>query len=328
MIIKEKILQVDDLSLHYKLSRGLFKSSILIKAVDNISFSLFDGETLGIVGESGSGKSSLCRLILKLIGKTSGSIKWFNKDIYSLNFSDLREFRKSVQIIFQDPYGSLDPRMTIGKIIAEPLDIYNKTLKNNEKEEIVRNVMKDVGLSNELFNRYPHELSGGQCQRVGIARSLINKPSVLICDEPVSALDLSIQAQILDLIKLLKEKYKLTIFTDISCGYCRLLHSEIDSYLKEGLTINYLAFPRDGLNGSVYKDMMSAWCSKNPKQSLTKLKNGEEIEELQCNNPVSDHFRKGSLLGITGTPTIILEDGRKFSGYIPANELIKIIENG
>ena len=125
-----------------------------------------------------------------------------------------------------------------------------------------------------------------------------------------------------------KEKYKLTIFTDISCGYCRLLHSEIDSYLKEGLTINYLAFPRDGLNGNVYKDMMSAWCSKNPKQSLTKLKNGEEIEELQCNNPVSDHFRKGSLLGITGTPTIILEDGRKFSGYIPANELIKIIENG
>ena len=125
-----------------------------------------------------------------------------------------------------------------------------------------------------------------------------------------------------------KEKYKLTIFTDISCGYCRLLHSEIDSYLKEGLTINYLAFPRDGLNGSVYKDMMSAWCSKNPKQSLTKLKNGEEIEELQCNNPVSDHFRKGSLLGITGTPTIILEDGRKFSGYIPAKELIKIIENG
>ena len=125
-----------------------------------------------------------------------------------------------------------------------------------------------------------------------------------------------------------KEKYKLTIFTDISCGYCRLLHSEIDSYLKEGLTINYLAFPRDGLNGSVYKDMMSAWCSKNPKQSLTMLKNGEEIEELQCNNPVSDHFRKGSLLGITGTPTIILEDGRTFSGYIPANELINIIENG
>ena len=139
----------------------------MIKAVDNISFSLFDGETLGIVGRSGSGKSSLCELILKLIGKTSGSIKWFNKDIYSLNFSDLRNLENQLNI-FQDPYGSLDPRMTIGKIIAEPLDIYNKTLKNNEKEEIVINVMKDVGLSNELFNRYPHELWRSMSE-VGIA---------------------------------------------------------------------------------------------------------------------------------------------------------------
>tara|TARA_B100001057_G_scaffold77505_1_gene72376 strand:+ start:1944 stop:2750 length:807 start_codon:yes stop_codon:yes gene_type:complete len=208
---KDKILQVDHLNLHFKLSRGFFKSPILIKAVNNISFSLFSGETLGIVGESGSGKSSLCRLILKLVNKTSGSISWFNNDIDSLNSSGLKNFRKSVQIIFQDPYGSLDPRMTIGKIISEPLDIYRKNLKTIEKEELVILAMKDVGLSNELFNRYPHELSGGQCQRVGIARSLINKPSVLICDEPVSALDLSIQAQILDLIKILKSKYKLTI---------------------------------------------------------------------------------------------------------------------
>ena len=208
---KDKILQVDDLNLHFKLSRGLFKSPILIKAVDNISFSLFSGETLGIVGESGSGKSSVCRLVLKLINKTSGSISWFKKDIDSFNSSELKNFRKSVQVIFQDPYGSLDPRMTIGKIISEPLDIYRKNLKIEEKEELVINAMKDVGLSNKLFNRYPHELSGGQCQRVGIARSLINNPSVLICDEPVSALDLSIQAQILDLIEVIKEKYKLTI---------------------------------------------------------------------------------------------------------------------
>ena len=208
---KDKILQVDDLNLHFKLSRGLFKSPILIKAVDNISFSLFSGETLGIVGESGSGKSSVCRLVLKLINKTSGSISWFNKDLDSFDSSELKNFRKSVQVIFQDPYGSLDPRMTIGKIIAEPLDIYRKNLKIEEKEELVITAMKDVGLSNKLFNRYPHELSGGQCQRVGIARSLINYPSVLICDEPVSALDLSIQAQILDLIEVIKEKYKLTI---------------------------------------------------------------------------------------------------------------------
>ena len=208
---KNKILQVDDLNLQFKLSRGLFKSQILIKAVDNISFSLFSGETLGIVGESGSGKSSVCRLVLKLINRTSGSISWFNKDIDSFNSSELKNFRKSVQVIFQDPYGSLDPRMTIGKIISEPLDIFKKNLKIKEKEELIIAAMKDVGLSNKLFNRYPHELSGGQCQRVGIARSLINSPSVLICDEPVSALDLSIQAQILDLIQAIKEKYKLTI---------------------------------------------------------------------------------------------------------------------
>ena len=208
---KNKILQVDDLNLQFKLSRGLFKSQILIKAVDNISFSLFSGETLGIVGESGSGKSSVCRLVLKLINRTSGSISWFNKDIDNFNSSELKNFRKSVQVIFQDPYGSLDPRMTIGKIISEPLDIFKKNLKIKEKEELIIAAMKDVGLSNKLFNRYPHELSGGQCQRVGIARSLINSPSVLICDEPVSALDLSIQAQILDLIQAIKEKYKLTI---------------------------------------------------------------------------------------------------------------------
>jgi len=124
------------------------------------------------------------------------------------------------------------------------------------------------------------------------------------------------------------ERYKLKIFTDVTCSYCRLLHSEIDQYLSNGITINYLAFPRDGLDSEVYKDMVSVWCSLDPKDSLNKLKKGENIESKNCKNPVEDHFRKGSLIGITGTPTIILEDGRKFSGYIPANELIKILESG
>jgi len=124
------------------------------------------------------------------------------------------------------------------------------------------------------------------------------------------------------------EKFKLKIFTDVTCSYCRLLHSEIDQYLSNGITINYLAFPRDGLDSEVYKDMVSAWCSSDPKDSLNKLKKGENIENKDCNNPVDEHFRKGSLIGITGTPTIILEDGRKFSGYIPASELIKILESG
>jgi len=124
------------------------------------------------------------------------------------------------------------------------------------------------------------------------------------------------------------ERFKLKIFTDVSCSYCRLLHSEIDQYLSNGITINYLAFPRDGLDSEVYKDMVSVWCSLDPKDSLNKLKKGGNIESKNCKNPVEEHFRKGSLIGITGTPTIILEDGKKFSGYIPANELIKILESG
>ena len=124
------------------------------------------------------------------------------------------------------------------------------------------------------------------------------------------------------------ERFKLKIFTDVSCSYCRLLHSEIDQYLSNGITINYLAFPRDGLDSEVYKDMVSVWCSLDPKDSLNKLKKGKNIESKNCKNPVEEHFRKGSLIGITGTPTIILEDGTKFSGYIPANELIKILESG
>ena len=124
------------------------------------------------------------------------------------------------------------------------------------------------------------------------------------------------------------EKFKLKIFTDVSCSYCRLLHSEIDQYLSNGITINYLAFPRDGLDSKVYQDMVSVWCSLDPKDSLNKVKKGENIENKKCENPVEEHYRKGSLIGITGTPTIILEDGTKFSGYIPANELIKILENG
>ena len=212
MMIKNKeILIIDNLKLHYSDSAGLFKTSNIVKAVDGVSFKLLSGETLGIVGESGSGKSSICRLILNLIIKTSGKISWFGEDLDNYSKKEMKDFRKKVQIIFQDPYGSLDPRMTIGSIIREPLDIFNKQLSRKEKEERIFQIMKDVGLTNDLFNRYPHELSGGQCQRVGIARALINKPSVLICDEPVSALDLSIQAQILDLLNSLKNKYKLSL---------------------------------------------------------------------------------------------------------------------
>ena len=207
----KEILLIDNLKLHYAETGGFFKTSNIIKAVDGVSFRLISGETLGIVGESGSGKSSICRLILNLIVKTSGEISWFGKNLDNYSKKEMNDFRKKVQIIFQDPYGSLDPRMTIGSIIREPLDIFNEKISRKEKDIKIFQIMNDVGLTNDLFNRYPHELSGGQCQRVGIARALINKPSVLICDEPVSALDLSIQAQILELLSALKNKYKLTL---------------------------------------------------------------------------------------------------------------------
>ena len=238
MNIKNKeILLIDNLKLHYSDSPGLFKTSDIIKAVDGVSFKLFSGETLGIVGESGSGKSSICRLILNLIIKTSGKISWFGEDLDNYSKKEMKDFRKKVQIIFQDPYGSLDPRMTIGSIIREPLDIFNKQLSRKEKEERIFQIMKDVGLTNDLFNRYPHELSGGQCQRVGIARALINKPSVLICDEPVSALDLSIQAQILDLLNSLKNKYRLSlVFVSHDLSVIRSICDRV-IVLKHGLIV-------------------------------------------------------------------------------------------
>ena len=124
-----------------------------------------------------------------------------------------------------------------------------------------------------------------------------------------------------------KERYRIKVFTDVSCAYCRLFHSEIEEYLEKGITIQYLGFPRDGLEGEVFNNMQSAWCSNNKKQSLTKLKLGEEIKKELCQNPIREHFRIGSLIGITGTPTIVLDDGRKFSGYIPADQLIKLIED-
>ena len=233
----EEILSVDNLKLYYSESAGLFKSGNTIKAVDDVSFKLINGETLGIVGESGSGKSSICRLILSLVVKTSGKISWFGNDLDGYTKKEMKDFRKKVQIIFQDPYGSLDPRMTIGSIIKEPLDIFNGQLSKQEKEEKIFQLMNDVGLSNDLFNRYPHELSGGQCQRVGIARALINEPSVLICDEPVSALDLSIQAQILDLLNDLKSKYNLTlIFVSHDLSVIKAICDKV-LVLKHGIII-------------------------------------------------------------------------------------------
>jgi oligopeptide transport system ATP-binding protein len=182
-----------------------------LKAVDDISFTLQTGETLGVVGESGCGKSTLGRAILQLIKPTAGEVIYHQEDLVKLTPKQMLDKRKDLQIIFQDPLASLDPRMTVGQIIAEPLKNFYPNLTQAEIHTRVHELMEEVGLIPEHINRYPHEFSGGQCQRIGIARALILKPKIIVCDEPVSALDVSIQAQIINLLKSLQKKYGLAL---------------------------------------------------------------------------------------------------------------------
>lgn len=211
--LDNNILEVKNIKVYFETkSRSNIK---YIKSVDDLSFNLKQGEVLGIVGESGCGKSTLGRAILQLINsnnsKISGSINYNNQDLTKLNHKQLLAIRKDLQIIFQDPLASLNPRMTVGDIIAEPLKTFYSNLNKQERLTKVLKIMDDVGLIPEHLNRYPHEFSGGQCQRIGIARALILKPKIIICDEPVSALDVSIQAQIINLLKKLQKKYDLSL---------------------------------------------------------------------------------------------------------------------
>jgi peptide/nickel transport system ATP-binding protein len=195
------LLTVDDLKVYFPVrGTGLFAKTKSLRAVDGVSFTLRQGETLGIVGESGCGKSTLARAVLRLLPKTDGTVVWMTRDLSQISESDQRLLRKELQIVFQDPLASLDPRMTIGESIAEPLRTLEPGLTREQAKSRVREIMKQVGLEAAWINRYPHEFSGGQNQRVGIARAMVVKPKLVICDEAVSALDVSIQAQIIDLI--------------------------------------------------------------------------------------------------------------------------------
>jgi len=198
------IMFANNIKLHFKLPTPWFSPSIQLRAVDDISFSLAAGETLGIVGESGSGKSTLARAVLRLLTVTGGSVSWLGTELTELDQQTMRRTRKDLQIVFQDPLASLDPARTIGFSIMEPLGVHKPELSTKERQEMVKASMLRVGLEPELFNRYPHELSGGQNQRVGIARAIILNPKLVICDEAVSALDVSIQAQILELLQRLQ----------------------------------------------------------------------------------------------------------------------------
>ena len=210
----ETIMQVENLKVHFDVSSEgdmPWTKRKKLQAVNGVSFELKSGETLGIVGESGCGKSTLARAIISMVPAETGRVLWFGKDLLTLQKTEMRKHRKEIQMIFQDPLASLNPRMTIGEIIAEPLKThYPKTSKADIKAR-VEDVMNKVGLLENLINRYPHEFSGGQCQRIGIARALILKPKLIICDEPVSALDVSIQAQVINLLMDLQKEMDLTL---------------------------------------------------------------------------------------------------------------------
>ena len=205
----ETLLNVDDVKVHFPIKQGsgLFSGTVPLKAVNGVSFDLRAGETLGVVGESGCGKSTLARAVLQLIQPTGGSVSWLGSDLVGLSAAALKPKRKDLQIVFQDPLASLDPRMTISASIAEPLRTFRPELTAAERKIEVAEMMERVGLDARMVNRYPHELSGGQNQRVGIARAMINRPKLVICDEAVSALDVSIQAQILTLLKELQADF-------------------------------------------------------------------------------------------------------------------------
>ena len=225
--MSDTLLEVKNLKKYFKTKRGM------LHAVDGVSFSIERGRTLGIVGESGCGKSTTGRAILRLIEPTSGEVLFEGKDITKCSAKEMRALRKDMQIIFQDPFSSLDPRYTVNQLIREPI-VLNKLLTNKDEiDNRVLELMSTVGLAERLFNSYPHELDGGRRQRIGIARALAMNPKFIICDEPVSALDVSIQAQILNLLKSLQEKLGLTyifITHDLSVVY----------YFADDIAVMYL----------------------------------------------------------------------------------------
>jgi len=270
------LLVVESLKTYFPVRRGLFRRTVgHVKAVDGVSFSITSGRTLGLVGESGCGKTTTGRTILALIPATEGRVMLMGRDLFGLLPEDLRQMRRHMQIIFQDPYGSLNPRMTIGNIVGEALTVH-RVATAAERRDIVPELLRRVGLPPDYVNRYPHEFSGGQRQRIGIARALALKPKLIVCDEPVSALDVSIQSQILNLLEDLQQ--------ELGLSYLFIAHDlSVVSHIADDVAVMYL--------GHIVEQAESEVLYHRPKHPYTWC--------LLSAIPVPDPDRKQSLVSMT-----------------------------
>jgi oligopeptide transport system ATP-binding protein len=271
--VSEPLLEVTDLVKHFPIKSGLLidRTVDYVRAVDNISFSVNKGETMGLVGESGSGKSTACRAMLQLVKPTSGSVRFEGKEIAGLGRRELRPLRREMQMIFQDPYASLNPRKRVGQIVGDQLKI-QKVASGSELRTRVEGLLERVGLSPEHYNRFPHEFSGGQRQRIGIARALALEPKLVICDEPVSALDVSIQAQIVNLLDDLQDEMGLTyVFVAHDIGVVRHISDRIavmnnGEIVESGDADQVCEHPRDDYT----KKLLAAVPIADPRESATR----------------------------------------------------------
>ena len=274
------LLTVKNLEKKFPVQRGLLKRTVgYIHAVDGVSFEIAQGETLGLVGESGCGKSTTARVILRLLQSTGGEVTFNGKSISELSDDEMRDLRKDIQIVFQDPYASLNPRMTVRQIVAEPLIVHG--MATDDSDPRVDEMLELCGLSREFGNRYPHEFSGGQRQRVGIARALVTNPKLVVLDEPVSALDVSVQAQILNLLDDLRKRF--------GFSYLFVAHDlSVVSHISNRVAVMYL--------GKIVEIGTREEIFNNPKHPYTKAL----ISAVPLANPKQERIRKNSRIVLTG----------------------------